>query len=353
MNLTIPAGVRDENYTQTLRIVKTKTQWFLAVLGLILLFIMPLLLSDYMNNLLTLICINIIVVLGLNILTGYCGQISLGQSAFVAVGAYTVGILYATYSVPFLLAVFFAVIVSSLSGIIVGLPSVRLKGFYLALSTVAFQFIVYWVLFKAEFLTGGGFGLEVPALQIFGIDFDTRVKISYLSVSIFLILAFFARNIVRTRAGRAFIAVRDNDLAAEVMGIPLTRTKLLAFLISAIYAGIAGALYAIHFRWLMPDLFNLNYSIWYLAMVIVGGRGSFVGGILGTIFIVSLEEGTRLFFSNLVTIMPTVLSSGTGTGISHAVLGLIIVLFLIFEPRGLGHWWETFKSTYRIWPFSY
>ncbi len=353
MNLAIPAGVRDESYSQAIGIVKTKTQWVIAIVGLIALFSLPPFLSDYLNNLLGVICINMIVVLGLNLLTGYCGQVSLGQSAFVAMGAYATGIFYATYHVPFLVSMFFAIVVSALSGIIVGLPSVRLKGFYLALSTIAFQFIVYWVLFKADFLTGGGYGLVIPAVQIFGISFDSRVKVAYLCILFVVILAFFAKSIARTRTGRAFIAVRDNDLAAEVMGIALTRTKLTAFLISSIYAGIAGSLYAMHFRWLMPDLFTLNQSVWYLAMVIVGGMGSLVGSILGTVFIVCLQEGTRVWFSNLAAALPNLLSVGMGTGISHAALGLAIVLFLIFEPRGLSHRWETIKTTYRIWPFSY
>lgn len=353
MGLTVPAGVHDENYRQAIAIVKTKTQWGLAVVGLIALFCLPLFLDDYLNHLVALICINMIVVLGLNLLTGYCGQISLGQSAFVAIGAYTAGILYAKHGVPFPLATFFAIIVSAISGIVVGLPSVRLKGFYLALSTVAFQFIVYWVLFKADALTGGGYGLAIPAAKFFGITFDTRVEVAYLCITSVVILAYFAKSIARTRTGRAFIAVRDNDLAAEVMGIELTKTKLTAFLISSMYAGVAGALYALYFRWLMPDLFTLVHSVWYLAMVIVGGMGSLVGSILGTVFIVCLQEATRVWFASLATAFPKVLSVGMGTGISHAALGLAIVLFLIFEPRGLSHRWETFKSTYRLWPFSY
>jgi len=353
MNLTIPAGVRDENYSQAIGVVKTKTQWGLAMVGLLVLFILPPFLSDYLNNLLALICINMIVVLGLNLLTGYCGQISLGQSAFVAMGAYTTGILYATYHFPFVLAAFLAAIVSAVSGIIVGLPSVRLKGFYLALSTVAFQFIVYWVIFKADALTGGGYGLAIPAVKIFGISFDTRGKVAYLSIISVVILSYFAKSLARTKTGRSFIAIRDNDLAAEVMGIALTKTKLTAFLISSIYAGLAGALYALYFRWLMPDLFTLAHSVWYLAMVIVGGMGSLVGSILGTVFIVCLQEATRVWFANLATAFPKVLSVAMGTGISHSALGLAIALFLIFEPRGLSHRWEMIKSTYRLWPFSY
>ena len=353
MDLTVPAGVRDENYRQAIAIVKTKTQWGLAVAGLIVLFALPPFLSDYLNSFLALICINMIVVLGLNLLTGYCGQVSLGQSAFVAMGAYTAGIFYATFHFPFLAATFIAVLVSAGSGIIVGLPSVRLKGFYLALSTVAFQFIVYWVIFKAGSLTGGGYGLAIPAAKIFGITFDTRVKVAYLCITSVVILCFFAKNIARTRTGRAFIAIRDNDLAAEVMGIALTKTKLTAFLISSVFAGLAGALYAMHFRWLMPDLFTLTYSVWYLAMVIVGGMGSLVGSILGTIFIVCLQEATRVWFAELAAAFPSVLSVGMGTGISHIALGLAIVLFLIFEPRGLSHRWETIKAGYRLWPFSY
>jgi branched-chain amino acid transport system permease protein len=251
------------------------------------------------------------------------------------------------------LATFFAVVVSALSGIIVGLPSVRLKGFYLALSTVAFQFIVYWIIFKADALTRGGYGLAIPSVKIFGVTFDTRMKVAYLCILSVLVLAYFAKGIARTRTGRAFIAIRDNDLAAEVMGIALTKTKLTAFLISSVYAGLAGALYAMHFRWLMPDLFTLTHSVWYLAMVIVGGMGSLVGSILGTVFIVCLQEATRVWFAKLAAALPSLLSVGMGTGISHAALGLALVLFLIFEPRGLSHRWETIKSTYRLWPFSY
>jgi branched-chain amino acid transport system permease protein len=138
-----------------------------------------------------------------------------------------------------------------------------------------------------------------------------------------------------------------------VMGIALTRTKLTAFVISSIYAGLAGALYALLFRFLMPDLFTLAHSVWYLAMVIVGGMGSLLGSILGTVFIVCLQEITRVWFASLAAAFPKVLSVGMGTGISHAALGLALVLFLIFEPRGLSHRWETIKSTYRLWPFSY
>ena len=353
MSLTTPAGVRDETYGRAIAIVKTKTQWIISVLGLIALFVLPLLMTDYLNNFIALICINMIVVFGLNLLTGYCGQISIGQSAFVAIGAYTAGILYAKYGVPFPFAIVGAMILSAISGVLVGLPSVRLKGFYLALSTIAFQFIVYWLLFKADALTGGGFGLAVPAVKIFGINFDTRLKVAYLCIAFVVILAYFAKSIARTKTGRSFIAVRDNDLAAEVMGIALTKTKLTAFLISSIYAGIAGSLYALYFRWLMPDLFTLVHSVWYLAMVIVGGMGSIVGSILGTVFIVCLQEATRLWFANLAAALPSVLSVGMSTGISHIALGLAIVLFLIFEPRGLSHRWEIIKSTYRLWPFSY
>lgn len=353
MSFKLPAGVHDENYRQALAIVKTKTQWSISIVALVALFILPLVLDDYFNNFLALICVSMIVVLGLNLLTGYCGQISLGQSAFVAVGAYTSGILYAKYGVSFPVATLCAVLVSAIAGIIVGLPSVRLKGFYLALSTIAFQFIVYWLLFKAEPLTGGGYGLAVPAIKVLGITFDTRMEVAYLCITSVVIFAYFAMGIARSKTGRSFIAVRDNDIAAEVMGIPQTKTKLITFVISAMYAGFAGALYVVVYRFLMPDLFTLNHSVWYLAMVIVGGMGSLLGSILGTVFIVCLEELTRVWFVGLAAAFPDVLSVGMGTGISHSVLGLAIILFLIFEPRGLSHRWEMIKSTYRLWPFSY
>jgi len=353
MAAILPAGVRDENYGQAMAIIRTKLQWAITIFGLIALFILPLVLSDYLNNLMAFLCINIIVVLGLNLLTGYCGQISIGQSAFVAVGAYTTGILYAKFALPFWIAVPTSIIVAALAGLVVGLPSVKLKGFYLALSTVAFQFIVYWLLFKLDELTGGGYGMAIPPVRIGGWIVDTRLEVVYLCIVCVVILTYCAKNIARTRTGRAFIAVRDNDLAAEVIGIPLAKTKLTAFLISSIYAGIAGALYAVFFRWLMPDLFTLTQSVWYLAMVIIGGMGSVVGSILGPVFVVCLQELTRVYFAKLATAFPTILSVGMGTGMSYITTGLAIVLFLIFEPRGLSHRWETFKSAYRLWPFSY
>jgi len=353
MSFKLPAGVHDENYRQALAIVKTKTQWSIAIVALVVLFVLPLFLGDYLNNFLSLICVSMVVVLGLNLLTGYCGQISLGQSAFVAVGAYTAGILYTKYGVSFPVAALGAVLVSAVSGIIVGLPSVRLKGFYLALSTIAFQFIVYWLLFKAEPLTGGGYGLAIPGVKLFGITLDTRVEVAYLCIISVVIFSYFAMGIARSKTGRSFIAIRDNDIAAEVMGIPQTKTKLITFVISSMYAGFAGALSVVVYRFLMPDLFTLNQSIWYLAMVIVGGMGSLLGSILGTVFIVCLEEITRVGFLSLAASFPDMLSVGMSTGISHSVLGLAIILFLIFEPRGLSHRWEMIKSTYRLWPFSY
>lgn len=350
-----PCGVYNEGYAQEFAIVRTRLQWVLLIGGLVLLFLAPRFLSGYLLNLMNLIGISIIAVLGLNILTGYCGQVSIGQAAFMAVGAYTSALLVIKAGFSFWAALPCAAIASGIMGLIFGLPSLRIKGFYLAMATLAAQFVIPYLIdhIRPE-VTGGVHGLAVPPIKLGEITFLSQSSLFYVIMPLVVLMTFFAKNLVRTKMGRAFIAIRDNDLAAEVMGINLFRYKLLAFFICSLYAGVAGSLWAFWMRSINTEHFGLMSSVWLLGMVIVGGLGSTAGGIFGVVFIRGLDELVRTYFGpwlgeaipglSPITIIPALIP---------IIFGLIIVLFLIFEPRGLAHRWEIVKASYRLWPFAY
>jgi branched-chain amino acid transport system permease protein len=347
-----PAGIRKTSYTTDNAVVHTRTQWAMLIGFLILLFTAPLFLSGHTMGIISMIGIFTIGVLGLNILTGLCGQISLGQAAFMGVGAYTTAIMMGRFGISFWVALPCAGIASGIVGLIFGLPSLRCKGFYLAMSTLAAQFILFWIFMHGGSWTGRFDGTGVPAPTLGGITFKTNVSVYFLIMTITVIMTFFARNITRSRAGRAFVAVRDNDLAAEVMGIDIFRYKLIAFFICSFYAGIAGSLYGVYVGWISPDHFTLMDSIWMLAMLIVGGMGSTVGTIAGVVFLRAIRELAAMGGDVLAAAYPSLATFALGVGTS-LVFGLIVVLFLIFEPRGLNHRWELFKAWYRLLPFPY
>jgi branched-chain amino acid transport system permease protein len=289
---------------------------------------------------------------GLNIITGYAGQISVGHAAFMGVGAYASAILMAKVHLPFLLALLLAGVVAAVVGAVCGAPSVRIKGFYLALSTLAAHFIIIYVINNWKSLTGGPYGMTVPSASIAGVALKSTESYYYLVMVITVVMTFLAVNITRTKAGRAFIAIRDNDIAAEVMGINIFRYKLLAFAIGNFYAGIAGALMGHQWRFVNTDFFPLMDAIWYLGMLVVGGLGSNLGPIFGAFVFRGLGYVVDSYFPVLAEIIPG------GRAEQFATLGLlayavVIILFLMFEPRGLAHRWHIFKAKYRLFPFSY
>jgi branched-chain amino acid transport system permease protein len=329
-------------------IFRTKTQWVILLAFLIFLFTMPLYSSDKVLTIVTIMGITIIAVLGLNILTGYCGQISMGHAGFMAVGGYTSAILCAKLGWPFWAALPCAGLSAVLVGIIFGLPSLKIKGFYLIMSTIAAQFIVIWVILQLRGLTGGTDGLSIPRPEIAGFVIKSKASYFILVMVIACIATYFAKNIVRTRVGRAFIAIRDNDLAAEVMGVNLWIYKLLAFFIGCVYAGVAGSLMVHYLNFANVDQFPFINSVWYLGMLIVGGMGSTAGVIFGVVAIKLLDELVTTFGPILAAVMvPQAAAS-----LALICNGLVIILFLIFEPRGLAHRWEMIKAYYRRWPFS-
>ncbi len=350
--MTLPCGVRNYNYAEDMAIVRTKTHWALLIGFLILLFVAPLYLGNYWLGVTNLIGITLIAALGLNILVGYCGQLSIGHAGFIAVGAYTAAILTNRLELPFLAGLVCAGLVAGIIGIIFGLPSVRVKGFYLAITTIAAQFIIIWVINHWS-LTGGFTGIKVPYAAIGGFEFRSEASQFYLIMVIAALCAFFAKNLARTRVGRAFIAVRDNDLAAEVMGINLLYYKLLAFFIGCFLAGIAGALLAHWIGYLNAEQFSLTESILYIGMIIIGGLGTTLGPILGVVFIRLLQQVLTVELVPFLEGTFTALPAGFATGVTPMLFGLVIVLFLVLEPRGLAHRWMLFKAAYRLWPFSY
>lgn len=336
-------------YARDLAIFRTRQQWAFLLALLLFLAVAPLFLSDQILTVLTIIGIAIISVHGLNILTGYCGQISIGHVGFMAVGGYTSAILTAKFGWSFWAALPVAALAAGVAGLIFGLPSLKIKGFYLIMATIAAHFIIIWLVLQFRPITGGADGMPVPKPAIGSFVFKTKASYFYLVMVIACLATFFATNIVRTRAGRAFVAIRDNDLAAEVMGISLWSYKLQAFFIGCVYAGVAGALLVHYFAFASVDQFPFIDSVWYLGMLIVGGMGSTVGAVFGAVSLKLLDE--------LVTIVGPVLAVAlapqAGAALALFARGLVIGIFLIFEPRGLAHGWEIIKAYFRLWPFSY
>ncbi len=350
--MSLPCGTRNYAYAEDMAILRTRTHWVLLIGGLILLFAAPLYLGRYWLGVTNLIGITVIAALGLNLLVGYCGQLSIGHAGFIAVGAYTSAVLTNRLELPFLVGLIGAGLMAGIVGLIFGLPSVRVKGFYLAITTIAAQFIIIWVINHWDF-TGGFVGIKVPYASIGSLVFRSESSQFYLIMTIAVLCVLLAKNLARTRVGRAFIAVRDNDLAAEVMGINLLYYKLLAFFIGCFLAGIAGSLLAHWVGYMNTEQFSLAESILYVGMIIIGGLGTTLGPILGVIFIRLLQQVLAVQVVPFLEETFTMLPSGFATGVGPMLFGLVIILFLILEPRGMAHRWNLFKATYRLWPFSY
>jgi len=347
-----PGGVFSQKYSDDSLINKTGVQIILAIIGIVFLYTMPLWASNYFLEFVNRISIICIAAIGLNILTGVTGQISMGQAAMMAVGGYTSAILTTAVGFPFWLSLPCAALVTGLVGILFGLPSVRLKGFYLLMTTLAAHFIILYVIQRWSSLTGGVNGISnIPAPELLGYSFGSIQGFFYLIMTILLLGVFISRNLIRSKIGRAFVAIRDNDKAAQMMGVNISYYKLLSFFIGCAYAGVAGCL-LVHWQYgVVPEQFTLADAVWYVGYVIIGGMGtSTLGPIFGVVFIESILEILSGLLTSLGSSLPNIFSIlSAGKSIAF---GIVMVLFLIYEPRGLHHRWELFKSYYRMWPFS-
>jgi branched-chain amino acid transport system permease protein len=322
--------------------------WLVALgLGAVL---FPFLAGDYLLYLANLVLVLAIGALGLNILTGYTGQISLGHAAFMGVGAYVAAICAARLGLPFWAAVPAGGAAACLAGMAVGVPSLRIKGLYLAIATLAAQVIFEWIFTNWNAVTGGIRGINVEPARLLGFAFDTDRRVYFLVGGLAAAHAWAAANLFRTRIGRAFVAIRDRDLSAELMGVNLFRTKILAFMISSYYAGIAGGLWVYFTRVVTPENFPLSLSIQYLAMIIVGGLGSIKGTLLGAVFITLAPEGLKLLTQAARPFAPDAMSYLFP--LRDILFGAMIVAFLIFEPRGLAEVWSRIRRFFELWPFT-
>ena len=344
-------GSAKQSYAADAALFDSRTQQAWLVLLMLALVAFPFLAGEYWLYLACLVAINIVSTMGLNILTGYTGLVSLGQAAFMGLGAYTVAILQARLGTPMLVNLLAAGVVAMVAGVLVGLPSLRVKGLYLAIATIAAGVITHFIFGHFSQFTGGSSGITVAPAQVFGIDLDSSFRLYWVIVPHTGLMLLGAANLFRTRIGRAFIAIRDRDISAAVLGIPLLPYKLLSFAIASFYAGVAGGLFAYFFRAVTPESFPLLMSIFFLAAVIVGGMGSVLGSVLGAVFMTMVPEVLKL----IVSALPAALVGENATlvlsPVRTIVFGLMIVLFLIFEPHGLAEIWRRTRRLFHLWPF--
>ncbi len=354
--MTLPAGVYAQTYDADQALIRTKPQWIWFAAFIIFLFTLPLYSGGRIIGIMNVMWITLIAVVGLQINVGYAGQVNLGQSAFMGVGAYTAGVLTVHFHPPIWLTIPMAGISAALFGAVFGIAAVRVKGFYLALTTIAAQYVFHFAMLKLPKAWFGQIeGLRLDPVSLFGFKFDTDVRVYYLVAGVAVLMIYGAWGLVRSRTGRALVAVRDNDNAADIIGINVFYYKALSFFIGAFYAGVAGALWAYYIRYVLSDMFTLWLSVWYLGMLIVGGMGSLLGAIVGTVVIRLLQEFIT-YFGPFIAEMGLLSDVGAGAIVfasMNMLLGGVIILFVIFEPRGLVHRWNIIKESFRIWPFPH
>lgn len=345
------SGIFHTTYRSDMALRRTYAQKVRLALLLAFIIAFPFFADRYYLTLANQVGIATIGAIGLNILVGYTGQISLGQGGFLAVGAYTAGILTARLGLPWWASLIAACFVTALVGAVFGIPSLRLKGLYLAIATLAAQEIILWTVTHWDAVTGGVDALVVPNPTLFGLQLNSDFNFYWVIWAFAGLTALLAINLFRTRFGRAFIAIRDQDIAAEVMGVDLFRYKLLAFAVSSFFVGLAGALTA-HYRSIVTwERFTVDVSVLYLAMIIIGGLGSVSGSFFGATFmtllpavLTNLGRALKSYLPFIDSIIPFV---------QQAAFGLVIILFLVFEPEGLNKIWRNLKDYFRLWPFSY
>lgn len=330
-----------------------------VVVALLILLPVPLQLAnnEHAMSIVTGIVLASIGAIGLNILVGFTGQISIGQGAFMMAGGYTAAILSTRYGMPFWFGIIAGGGVAAAVGVLFGIPSLRIKGLYLAIATLAAQLIMEWVINHVTWISGGAqSSIYVENPVFFDFEFNNEFRRYYLILFVFLLAYFGGLNLVRSRIGRAFIAIRDRDIAAEIIGVNIYKYKLLAFAISSFYAGVSGALWTYYLRIANYENFTLLTSIEYLAIIIIGGLGSIFGAVLGAIFIKLfpiLLDLTVVNVSDKVFGIPYENVADFLANSQLFLFGALIILFLAIEPAGLARLWEHVKRYFRLWPYSY
>ncbi len=342
-------------YFEDIRLFRNTSNIFWSVFLIIILASFPFLIKPYYLSVLNLMMLNIIVALGLNLLVGNTGQISLGHAGFVAIGAYT-GAFLMQYGIPFLPALFVAGLITALVGAFLGIPSLRLEGPYLSIVTLGFGLAVMVIIGRMDFF-GGRTGMSVPRLNLewTGLSYDVSLYYVFAIITVLLVIAMLI--LLRSRIGRAFQAIRDSDIAASVIGINVARYKTLSFAISAFYAGVAGSLWGLYLQFVTPGTFSFMMSIMFLATVVLGGLGSVTGSVMGAIVMtfltLQLEEivDIPLLGELIVGFSDTFMNPSGIANIRWVLTGLILMAVILFEPMGLNGLWLRVKRFWRLWPF--
>jgi branched-chain amino acid transport system permease protein len=351
----IPAGDFRSTYAADTTIFPTTTSRNMAILGVVLICFAPQLFSAYWLSILIQIGIFSIAALGLNILVGFTGQISIGHAAFFLFGAFTSAYINNNFPVPVFFAIPLAGVVTALVGLIFGLPAARLKGLYLVIATLAAQYILLDFFSRAEWFSGGSVPASANPFSIFGYALRGDRQYFYVVLAYVLVCYVLVTNLMRTRDGRALVAVRDHYLSAEIMGINLTKYRTLSFGLAAFFAGVAGALYAHYQLVISQEGFGIERSVLFLAMIIIGGTGSIMGTLMGTAFVVLLPESME-WLSHWLKGGAIDKALALNTNISflrEIAIGVIIIAFLMFEPDGLAHRWRQIKTYWKLYPFSH
>ena len=343
------------DYFEDLQLFENRMQLFWTVLLLTSLFILPFFVKTYFLTIINLMAVNVIVALGLNLLVGNTGQISLGHAGFVAIGAYTT-VMLLKLGVPFVFAFAASGILAAAFGVLLGIPSLKLEGPYLSIATLAFGIAVTIIIGRLDFL-GGRMGFIVPKINLSWTGLKYDISLFYLITFITILAVLLTRNILKSRIGRAFQAIRDSDIAASAIGINLTKYKLYSFAISAFFAGIAGSLWALYLGFINPTLFTFVMSINFLVIIVLGGLGSVTGSIMGAIVLtylnLQLENIVDIpVIGPLITQFSEAFMSASGiANVTWVFTGLILILVVIFEPLGLYGLWIRTKIYWKRWPF--
>ncbi len=340
-----------ESYAEDMSLFESPLPRVLLSGLLLFLLVLPQFATTYWLDVLNRICIAIIGAVGLNVVTGYTGLISLGTAAFLAVGGFATAAMAGKAGLPFVIVIPLSGLLTAMVGLVFGIPSLRLKGLYLAVATLAAHYIVEFTATHWDSMTGGVNGISIPPAQFAGLVLSDDRKMFYLIFPVTVGLLFFTKNLFRTKVGKAFVAIRDQDISAEVMGVNVFRYKLLSFAVSSFIVGVAGSLLAYQARIISPENFPITLAIDYLGMVIIGGLGSILGSIFGAIFITLLPEMLRLGTDALSNQWPALMQ--LVAPLKAGVFGLVVILFLIFEPDGMAARWNHIKAYWKLYPFSY
>lgn len=341
-------GVYFENYRSEEQLWQSPVSKAWMAVFVVTVALMPWWGSDYVIAMACIVGIHLIATMGLNITTGSAGLISLSQAAFMGVGCYAVS-WFARWGIPFWLALPLAGAVAAAIGMLIGLPSLRVKGMYFAIATLAAHFVLGFLFREWTPVTGGPRGVNIPPATFFGLELVGDRRMFYPILVCALLLGLAAANIARSYVGRAFVAVRDRDISAEILGVNLRHYKVLAFMLGAFYAGVAGGLLGYFYGAITSEYFTFGLSVFYVAAIIVGGLGRVLGSVLGAVFMTFVPEALRLLSSTLSGSFPAMANLLLPMG--QVVFGVLIISFLVFEPHGLAQVWARVRRTFHLWPF--